>query len=175
MMTPLSVVAPTAAVPPSAPEASTATAALTGDDPRRERQPSAAAPAQEGLGPAASVPQARAAGQHNALAAAPARAGQHDPLPGLYASLSHAPSVAPSIRPFTVNRPEVEGGFASRKPAPQVHEPCARGRAFRHLGHLCARFRSGGKPTVPSSYCSRAILTAEYKRSAKTQWTCGVV
>jgi hypothetical protein len=119
---------------PPAPEAlgpSTATAALPHDDPRRERQPPAAPPAREGLRPATPVPQAVAAGQHDALAAPPVRAGEHDPLPGLYASVSHAPSVAAGASPITVNPLEVKGGCASREPAVQVQGTCARGRAFR--------------------------------------------
>ena len=62
-----------------------------------------------------------------------ARSGRRarDPLPGLYACVSHAPSVAPGARHFTVNQPKGERCCASREPVPQVHEPCARGRAFR--------------------------------------------
>jgi hypothetical protein len=116
---------------PAAQGPSTATAALPHDDPRRERQQPPATAAREGLRPATPVPQVNATGQHDALAASPVRAGEHDPLPGLYASASHAPSVTAVARHFTVNRPEVERGCASREPAPQVHEPCARGRIFR--------------------------------------------
>ena len=103
-------------------------------NPRRERQQSPASPAREILRSAAPVPEAVTAGQHDALAAAPVRACEHDPLPGLYASVSHAPSVAPGARPFTVNRPEVDRGSASREPAPQVRGTCARGTGFRLQG-----------------------------------------
>ena len=111
-------------VPLPAPEAqsySTATATLPHDDPRRERPPPAATPARESLWPAAPVPEAVAAGQHDALAAAPVRAGDHYPFPGLHTSVSHAPRVASGARPFTVNPPEVERGCASREPAREVH------------------------------------------------------
>lgn len=80
----------------------------SGDDPRRERQTPTASPAREGLRPAVPVPEAGAAGQYYALAAAPVWAGEHYLLPGFQASRSHTPSVTPGVRPFTVNPPEVE-------------------------------------------------------------------
>jgi hypothetical protein len=111
---PADVVSPRRRRPPEAQSSSTATAALPRDGPRRERQPPPASPAREGLRPAVTVPEAVAAGQHDALAAAPVRAGEHDPLPGVYASGSHAPSVTSvachvNLNPrFTNRAPEVE-------------------------------------------------------------------
>jgi hypothetical protein len=145
-----------------APEAARHTGILSGGRgplPRRSSPRALAAPAtsaRESLWPPTPVPEAVAAGQHDALAAAPVRAGEHYLFPGLHTSVSHAPSVAPGARPFTVNPLEVERGCASREPAPQVHGTCARGRGFRYRRFLPFPWRCGvcrAMSTYPTLMC----------------------
>jgi hypothetical protein len=88
-------------------------------------------PARERLRPPTPVPEAVAAGQHDALAAAPVRAGEHHPFPSLHTSLSHAASVTSVARHITAHPPEVERGCTLCEPELQVHEPCTRSQTFR--------------------------------------------